>query len=99
MVKISKLNYLASNLKHIERQKLDKCLKTFWNETVDALKFHSGMQDENVDGTVTLITNIIKFWKIINAKSSFEGLRLNDSLRDAISSSTDLCLDNLKMWK
>ena len=53
---------MASNPKPIERQKLDKYLKTFWNKTVDALKFHSGMQDENVDSTVlTLITKIIKF--------------------------------------
>ena len=99
MVKISKRNYLASNPKPIERQKLNNCLKTFWNETVDALKFYSGMQDKNVDGTVTSITKILKFWKIISVKSSFEGVRLNDSLHDAISSSTDLCLDNLEIWK
>ena len=53
------------------------------------------MQEENVDGTVTLITKIIEFGKIVKVKSSFEGLRLNDPLRDAISSSTDLSLDDL----
>ena len=81
--------------KPIERQKVDTYLKVFCNETVDALKFHSGTQDENVEGTVRLITKIIGFWETVNVKSSFEGWRLNDSLRDAISSSTDLHLDNL----
>ena len=33
--------------------------------------------------------------KRVNVKSSFEGLRSNDSLRDAISAPTDLCLDDL----
>ena len=92
---MSKLTYVAANPKPIERQKVDTCLKVFCDETVNALKFHPGMQDENVDGTVTLITKIIEFWKIVNVKSSFEGLKLNDSLRDAISSSTDLRLYDL----
>ena len=76
---------MATNPKPIERQKVDTCLKVFCDETVDALKFHPGMQDKNVDGTVTLITKIIEFWKIVNVKSSFKGLRFNDSLRNAIS--------------
>ena len=95
LVKMSKLTYVAANPKPTERQKVDTCLKVFCDETVDALKFHPGMQDENVDGTVTLITKIIEFWKIINVKSSFAGLRLNDSLRDAVLSSTDLRLEDL----
>ena len=33
--------------------------------------------------------------KDVDVKSSFEGLRLNDSLRDAIVSSTDLRLEDL----
>ena len=45
---------------------VDTCLKVFCDETVDALKFHPGMQDENVDGTVTLIAKIIEFWKMVN---------------------------------
>ena len=92
---MSKLTYVAANPKPIEKQKVNTCLKVFCNETADALKFHPGMQDENVDGTVTLITKIIEFWKIVNVKTSFEEIWLNDTLRDAISSSTDLCLDNL----
>ena len=85
LVKMSKLTYVAANPKPIERQKVDSCLKVFCDKTVDALKFHPGMQDENVDGTVTLITKITEFWKIINVKSSSERLRLNDYGRDAIS--------------
>ena len=89
LVKMSKLTYVAANPKPIERQKLDTCLEVSCDETVDALRFHPDVQDESVDGTVTLIAEIIEFWKIVNVKNSFEGLRLNDSLRDAISSSTD----------
>ena len=74
--------------KPIERQKVDTYLKVFCNENVDALKFHPGTKDENVNGTV-------RFWETVNVKSSFEGWRLNDSLREAISSFTDLHLDNL----
>ena len=71
LVKMLKLTYVGANLKPIERQKVDTCLKVFCDETVNVLKFHSGMQVENFDGTVTLITKIIKFWEIVNVKSSF----------------------------
>ena len=71
LVKMLKLTYVAANPKPIERQKVDTCLKVFCDETVDALKFHPDMQDENVDGTVTLITKIMEFCKIVNVKSSF----------------------------
>ena len=43
-----------------------------------------------VDINVILITKLNELWKIINVKRSFQGLRLNDSLRDGISSSTYL---------
>ena len=92
LIKMSKLTYVEPSPKPIERQKVDTCLKVFCNETVDTLKFHPHMQDENFDGTVTLITIKIEFWRIVNVKSSFKGLRLNDSLRDAISSFTYLRL-------
>ena len=48
---------------------VDTRLKVFCDETVDALKFHPGMQDENVDGTVTLIAKIIEFRKMVNVSS------------------------------
>lgn len=95
LVKMSKLTYVAANPRPIERQKVDTCMKVFCEETVNALKFHPGMADENVDGTVLFITKIIEFWKIVNVKSSFEGLRLNDSVRESISSATDLRLEAL----
>ena len=66
---MSKLTYVAANSKPIERQKVDTCLKVFCDETVDALKFHPGMHDENVDGTVTLITKIIGFGKSLTQKA------------------------------
>ena len=69
LVKMLKLTYVGANLKPIERQKVDTCLKLFFDETVNALKFHSDMQVENVDSTVTLIIKIIKFWEIVNGKS------------------------------
>ena len=91
LVKIIKLTYRAASSKPIERQKVGTCLIVFCDETVNAL----GMQDENIYVSVTLITKITEFWKIVNVKSSFEGLRPRDSLRDVISSYTYLCLDDL----
>ena len=91
LVKIIKLTYWAASSKPIERQKVGTCLIVFCDETVNAL----GMQDENIYVSVTLITEITEFWKIVNVKSSFEGLRPRDSLRDVISSYTYLCLDDL----
>ena len=90
LVKIIKLTYRAASSKPIERQKVGTCLIVFCDETVNVL----GMQDENIYVSVTLITKITEFWKIINVKSSFEGLRPSDSLRDVISSYTYLRLDD-----
>ena len=39
---------LAANPKPIERQKVDTCLKVFFDETVDALQFHPVMEDEKL---------------------------------------------------
>ena len=91
LVNIIKLTYGAASSKPIERQKVGTCLIVFCDETVNAL----GMQDENIYVSVTLITKITEFWKIVNVKSSFEGLRLNDSLLDVISSVTYLRLEDL----
>ena len=91
LVKIIKLTYGAASFKPIESQKVGTCLIVFCDETVNAL----GMQDENIYVSVTLIAKITEFWKIVNVKSSFEGLRLNHSLRDVISSFTYLRLDDL----
>ena len=42
---------MAASPKPIQTQKVDTCLKVFCGETVDALKFHPDMQDENLEGT------------------------------------------------
>ena len=88
LVKIIKLTHGAASSKPIERQKVGTCLIVFCDETVNAL----GMQDENIYVSVTLITRITEFWKIVDVKSSFEGLRPSDSLRDVILSYTYLRL-------
>ena len=62
---------------------------------MNALKCHSGMQSENVDGTVLFLKKIIDFWKIVNVKSTNEGIRLKDSIRDPIFSRDDIRLDDL----
>jgi hypothetical protein len=89
LVKMSRLNYVAANPKPVERQKVDTCLRVFCEETINALKCHSRMQNENVDGTVIFLTKVVQFWKIVNVKSPSEGIRLKDSLRDPISSNYD----------
>ena len=54
---MSKLTYVAANPKPIKRQKVDTCLRVFCEETINALKLHPGMQNDNVDGTVLFITS------------------------------------------
>ena len=49
-----KMTYVA--VKHIERQKVDTCLKVFWVETINALKHHQDMEGDNVDGTTLFLT-------------------------------------------
>ena len=95
LVKMSKLTYVAANPKPIERQKVDTCLKVFCEETINALKLHPGMQNDNVDGTVLFLTKVVQFWKIVNVKSLSEGTHLKDSIRDPISTDDDLRFDDL----
>ena len=95
IVKMSRLNFVAANPKPIERQKVETCLRVFCEETINALKCHTGMQNENVDGTVIFLTKVVQFWKTVNVKSPSEGIRLKDSLRDPISSNNDFRLDDL----
>lgn len=70
----AQLNYRAANLKPIERPKENTCLKVFFKEKVNTLRFYPGMQEENVDRSIIFIT------KFINVKSTSEGMLLNDSL-------------------
>jgi hypothetical protein len=97
LVKMSKLSFVAANPKPVERQKVDTCLRVFCDETKEALINHPGMQEENVDGTVTLITKVIEFWSIVNVKSLFEDVRLRNPLRSAITSPESTQLD--KLWE
>ena len=89
LVKMSKLTYVAANPKPIERQKVETCLKVFCDETCSALKLNQEMQTRNVDGTVLFLKKFIKFWKIVNVKSPFEGVRLNDENRTVINTPDD----------
>ena len=93
--KMSKLNCVAANPKPIERQNVYTCLKVFCEETINDFKYHPGMQCDNVDCTVIFLSKMVKFWKIVNVKSPFEGIQLKDFLRDPISLPEDMCLSEL----
>ena len=75
---------MAANPKPIERQKVETCLKVFCEETITALKCHSEMQGDDIEGTVLFLTKVVSFWKIVNVKTSYEGIHMKDSLRDPI---------------
>ena len=66
---MSKLTYVAANRRPIERQNVNTCLKVFCEETINALKCHQGMKDDDIDGTIIFLTKVVQFWKIVNVKS------------------------------
>ena len=61
--------------KPIEKQKVLTCLKRFSEETL-ALKTNNAIKDAQV--TITSLGKIIIFWKIVNCKGIYAGVRSRD---------------------
>ena len=95
LVKLSKLTDLAVTPKPIERQKVSTCLKVFCDETVSALETHPGITTENVRGTISFLSKIIKFWKICNVKGLYADVCFRDPAKGVILSPDDEKLNYL----
>ena len=87
LVKLSKLNEQSVASKPIERQKVSICLNVFCEQTLVAVKTHSGLDD--VNGTVSFMEKIISFFKIMNVQSMCDDVRTRDPSRSTISSLDD----------
>ena len=94
VVKMSPLTYEAVCPTPIERQKVKTCLRVFCNETIYVLKSYPKF--DNAIGTVDFLTKVLEFWKIFNVHSRFTAQQTRDVLREVISSSYDLNIQNLK---
>ena len=74
-------------------QKVSTCLKVFCEETVCALNCHPDMK--NVDDTISFLSIIIGFWRIVNVHSPYTVIHMCDPNRAAIFSSGDFNLQKL----
>lgn len=86
----------------IERQNVNLCVRLFDNKNVAALKEYFKPQIPTVDGTIKFLNLVSNWWKIVNCKSQFKGVRFRDTHYDAIrNSSCDkniIFLQNLIRW-
>ena len=95
LVKLSKLSEVTVSPKPIERQKVSICLQVFCDETIGALRTHSGMGTINADETVTFLEKIVKFWKVVNVRSLYGDIRSKDDRQKVVSSVNDNRLEFL----
>lgn len=81
----------------IERQNVKLCIRLFDNKNVTALEEVHKNNLHLVKGTVTFLNLISKWWKIVNVKSQFKGVRFRDTHYDAIKSPD--CDKNIVFFK
>ena len=96
LTKLSKLTEVSVTPKPIERQRVSTVLEVFNEKTIAALKAHSGVDEDDVQGTIAFLEMILDFWKIVNVKGPYEDVNLRDPLRAPIRSPSDKNLDLLE---
>ena len=74
---LSSLN-VAVRPKPVERQNVSTYLRIFSDETLHALKVHPGLDQQEVEGTITFVQKVNTMWKILNVRS-----RNKDVIRNA----------------
>ena len=63
------LNEVAVRPKPVERQNVSTCLRIFSDEsheTLHALKVHPGLDQQEVEGTITFVQKVNTMWKNLN---------------------------------
>ena len=66
---LSSLNEVAVRPKPVERQNVSTCLRIFSDESLHALKVHPGLDQQEVEGTITFVQKVNTMWKILNVRS------------------------------
>ena len=87
-----KLSKYAISPKSIESQRVLTCLRVFGDETIAALKTHTGIDKESAMGTINFLRLIDKFWKIECVGAD---IKFNDQLVTIVRSSCDHRLEFL----
>ena len=87
-----KLSKYAISAKSIESQRVLTCLRVFGDETIAALKTHTGIDKESAMGTINFLRLIDKFWKIECVGAD---IKFNDQLVTIVRSSCDHRLEFL----
>ena len=88
----TKLNYQTVYSDNFEKQKVPLVINVFNKKTDAALKMH------HFDETSIFIQNVTLMWNILNVKSPFVGVRLNDPDRCTISDASDAWLLHSLKW-
>lgn len=100
LVKLAhQLSYKVLYPSTIQKQNVKLALGIFNEKNIAALKCISKENMNllsDVKGTALFLDIIVKWWKIVNVKSAWEGKRFNDEYRDPIRSSSTLQLEYLK---
>jgi hypothetical protein len=76
----------------IQKQNVDLALRVFSENNIVALEHISKDHPSvffNIKGTCSFIDLMVKFWKITNVKSVFEGHRFNDNFREPIRQNSE----------
>lgn len=83
LISMTKLSYQSIWPNSFEKQKVNLVLSVFDEKVVAFLKI-CGYED-----TALFVENVLKTWNILNVKSRYAGVQLNDPTRKAIESKTD----------
>lgn len=73
----------------IERQYVNLCVRLFDEKNIAALKITHENKISVVDGTISLMEIITKWWKLVICQSCSKGIRLKDPFYDPILNITD----------
>lgn len=87
---------------NIERQNVNLCVKFFDEKNIAALKYYESSNEiSSAQDTIELLDIILKWWKVMNVKYFFKGVRLNDLYSCPIKSLQDeqyLFMDKFLKW-
>lgn len=78
-----------------ERQNVRYCIKLFDDKNIAALK---NKRPSEAAGTIMLLENMLKWWKIVNCRSKYKGDRFRDSFYNPVFSDDNHHLNYLKLF-
>ena len=92
---LSSLNEVAVRPKPVERQNVSTCLRIFSDETLHALKVNPGLDQQEVEGTITFVQKVNTMWKMLNVRSRNKDVIRNDQRMAEVRKTDDPKLTEL----